>query len=69
MIANAQTGSLHSLLFEEGRQLENFKFFPGTRVDVTAAELCQAADVAVRSAIVGGLTDTAPQTGREKSSI
>lgn len=69
MEPNVQTDGLHSLLFCEGRQLENFKFFPGTRAGVTPAQLRNAAEKAIRSAIERGLVDNAPHSGRKQSSL
>jgi len=69
MTTNANASSLHSLLFMEGRQLENFKFFPGDDRGLTASALCDAADKAVRSAFKKGLVDQCPSTGREKTTI
>ncbi|MEE9388529.1 MAG: hypothetical protein V3U96_07950 [Paracoccaceae bacterium] len=66
---DAAPESLHSLLFEEGRQLENIKFFPGTDRGLTAEKLCNAADKAIRSALDKGPIDVVPHTGREKTSI
>ena len=66
---NATSPGLHSLLFGEGRQLENFKFFPGDDRGLTASAMCEAADKAVRSAIGKGLVDQVPSTGRSKSTI
>lgn len=66
---NATSLGLHSLLFGEGRQLENFKFFPGDDRGLTASAMCDAADEAVRSAIGKGLVDQVPSTGRTKSTI
>jgi hypothetical protein len=59
---NDQTLALHSLLVAGGRQLENFKFFPGTRRGVTAEELCEAATVAVKAAQDRGLIDNPPRS-------
>ena len=69
MNTNVQTDRLHSLLFEEGRQLENFKFFPGTRAGVSPQELRDAAAIAVQSAFARGLQDNPPVSGREKTTI
>lgn len=60
---------LHSLLFEEGRQLVNFKFFPGDDRGLSASAMCDAAEAAIRSAFGKGLKDEVPATGREKRVI
>lgn len=69
MATNAHAPGLHSLLFEEGRQLENIKFFPGDDRGLSAGSLCEAADKAIRSAFSKGLIDIAPTTGREKTTL
>ena len=69
MEMNARANSLHSLLVENSRQLENFKFFPGTRQGVSAGELCLAAKQAINSALSKGLKDNSPKTGRVKTTI
>lgn len=69
MTVNAKTGSLHSVLFTGGRQLENFKFFRGTRPDLTSEELKAAASCVVSAALARGLIDNVPSTGRAKSTI
>ena len=66
---NATSTGLQSLLFEEGRQLENFKFFPGDDRGLTASAMCDAAEKAVRSAMEKGLKDEVPTTGRQRSTI
>jgi len=69
MTTNAHASSLHSLLFDEGRQLENIKFFPGDDRGLTAGKLCDAAESAIRSAFKKGLVDVVPSTNREKSRL
>lgn len=69
MMVNAHSESLHSLLFEEGRKLENVKFFPGDDRGLSATKLCEAADAALRAAFDGGLIDEPPRSGREKTTI
>ena len=63
---NATENSLHSMLFAEDRELENFKFFPGDDRGLTADRLCDAARRAVRTAFDGGLVDTPPSTMAQK---
>lgn len=58
------TKSLHSLLFEEGRELVNIKFFPGTDRGLTPARLKEAAHKAIRSALEGGLRNSPPTSGK-----
>jgi len=41
---------LLSLLFDEGRELVNFRFFPGDRVS-SADDLCEASHDAIRQAL------------------
>lgn len=60
---------LLSLLFKEGRELQNIKFFPGTDRGLTADRMCAAAASAIDSAINGGLVDNPPVSGRNKSSL
>jgi hypothetical protein len=43
---------LLSLLFDEGRELVNFRFFPGERVP-SPDELCQIAHDALREGLAG----------------
>jgi hypothetical protein len=69
MTTNATASGLHSFLFEEGRRLENVKFFPGDERGLTADSMCEAAEVAFRSAFEKGLVDNPPKTGRIKSPI
>ncbi|SMX29397.1 hypothetical protein TRP8649_03531 [Pelagimonas phthalicica] len=69
MTQSATTNRLHSLLFEEGRQLVNFKFFPGDDRGLSASEMCEAAEAAIRSALAKGLVDNAPATGKQKQMI
>ena len=56
--------SLHSLLFEEGRELVNIKFFPGTDRGLTPARLKDAAQRAMQSAFDGGVKNMPPVCGR-----
>jgi len=69
MSLDVKSADLHALLFEEGRELVNFKFFPGDDRGLTASQLCDAAAAAVRSALDKGLVDSPPRSGRQKSTI
>ncbi|MGA1801108.1 hypothetical protein [Rhizobium sp. HT1-10] len=60
---------LHSLLFEEGRELVNIKFFPGSNRGLTSAKLSDAAADMLRSAMVGGLKNEPPRTGMKKCKL
>ena len=64
-----EMGKLHSLLFEQGRELVNIKFFPGTDRGLTASQLSEAAHGALASAIAKGPVDNPPHSGRQKTSI
>lgn len=55
---------LLSLLSGSGRELVNFKFFPGDKVS-SGDELCAAAYNALSLALDGKGTETIPGTGRE----
>lgn len=66
----AATGdTLHSLLFDEGRELVNIKFFPGTDRGLTPARLKEAANKAIRAAMAGGLKNVPPSTGRQAKTL
>lgn len=60
---------LHSLLFEEGRGLENIKFFPGTDRGLTPDQMCEAAQAAIHAALARGPHDNPPTSGRKKTSL
>ena len=57
------TEKLLSLLFGEGRELVNFRFFPGEEVS-SAEELCQASHDALRMALASD-EDALPPLKRE----
>lgn len=61
--------TLHSLLFDEGRELVNIKFFPGSDRGLTSSRLKEAAHKALRSAIDGGLTNVPPSCGRAAQTL
>jgi hypothetical protein len=63
-----EMGKLHSLLFEQGRELVNIKFFPGTDRGLTASKLCEAAAGALHSALEKGPKDAPPRSGKAKTS-
>jgi hypothetical protein len=64
---------LHSLLFKEGRELVNIKFFPGSDRGLTACQLGAAAHAALSAALTaasaGKLVDNPPFSGRPKTSL
>ena len=60
---------LNSLLFKEGRELVNIKFFPGTDRGLTKAQLQEAGEIALRSALDGGLVNNPPVSGRKKAKL
>lgn len=66
---NATGSELHSILFAEGRTLENFKFFPGDDKALTPKQMCDAAAIALKEAFESGLSDTPPVSGHKKSSL
>lgn len=57
-----------SLLFEEGRVLDNLKFFPGPDC-ASADQLFEAATLAIRAALVDANGDNIPANGRETIAI
>ena len=57
-----------SLLFAEGRVLDNLKFFPGPDC-VAADQLFEAGNAAIKAALAAGEGDDIPQDGREIVSI
>ena len=60
---------LNSLLFEEGRELVNIKFFPGSNRGLTSEQLAGATASAIRSAIDKGPLNNPPRTGAEKLTL
>lgn len=60
---------LSSLLFDEGRELVNFKFLPGNGRGLTADQMQEEAARVIRSAISKGPVHNPPVTGRAKRSI
>jgi len=61
------TDKLLSLLFGEGRELVNFRFFPGENV-TSANDLCEASHDALRQAL-DTQEDTIPGVTREPAQI
>ncbi len=57
---------LHSFLNEEGRELKNIKFIPGTARGLTGDQMMDAACSAIKNAFARGLPDEPPETGKEK---
>src|ERR1700744_4370200 len=57
---------LHTLLFNQGRELVNIKFLPGTARGLTSNRLRAAAAEAIESAIADGMKDAPPITGVKK---
>lgn len=64
-----QNSTLHSFLFEEGRELVNIKFFPGSDRGLTKDQLEAAASDALRRAFEGGLVNNPPFTGKVKGPL
>jgi len=60
----AEANTLHSLLFAEGRELVNIKFFPGSDRGLTPARLKDAAAAALAAAFAGDVVNTPPSRGR-----
>ena len=60
---------LHSLLFEEGRKLENIKFFPGDSRGLTAGQMMDAAAESIRRAFDSGLVSVPPSTNAAKCKL
>ena len=57
---------LRTFLFEEGRELINIKFFPGTRKDLTAEEMLEAAHAVLVEALTAP-DQSAPHTGKVRA--
>lgn len=60
---------LHSLLFDEGRELVNIKFFPGTDRGLTAAQMGDEAASAIGSALAKGPVSVPPVSGAQPESL
>ena len=66
---NALPQGFESLLFREGRELANVKFFPGSKDGLTSEEMCLEAEKAIRAALRRGLVDNSPKSLRAKTTI
>jgi hypothetical protein len=64
---DATNDKLHSLLFTEGRELVNIKFFPGSDRGLTAARLKEAAAEALGAALAGELVNNPPQSSAPRT--
>jgi hypothetical protein len=60
---------LHTLLFEEGRELVNIKFLPGTDRGLTPERMRLAAAAAIESVFDEKPKDSPPVSGRKKASL
>ena len=58
---------LHALLSEDGREIQNFKFFLGT--SPTAEGICTEAARVIKQLRSNGLMDNPPHTGVAKSPL
>ncbi|MEL6582788.1 MAG: hypothetical protein AAFQ36_03055 [Pseudomonadota bacterium] len=61
------SASLHDLLSEGGRELQNIKFLAGT--DATSVGICKEAERVIRAALEEGMPHNPPHSGREKSKL
>ena len=68
-MSTSRMEQLHSFLTEEGRELDNVKFFPGTARGLTSDQISEETLVSVKRAFEGGLVDCPPVSGRQKSSL
>lgn len=68
-MANDNIGALHPLLFEEGRELLNIKFHPGTNRGLTKGQVADATCAAIRSALAKGPVNNPPLTGRSRARL
>lgn len=65
----AQGGDrLDSLLFQEGRELENIKLFPGDDPGLTSHDLRDAAADVIAAALANPKNNP-PETGRAKTTL
>lgn len=69
MNASMTTDRLDSILFGEGRELINIKFFPGTDRGLTASQLRDAAADALEAVFKGGCKHQPPVTGKKASRL
>lgn len=63
----ATNDKLHSLLFSEGRELVNIKFFPGSDRGLTAARLKDAAAQALSAAMSGEIVNNPPHASEPRT--
>lgn len=61
--------SLHSFLKEEGLELLNVKFVPGTGRGLRADQVERAGKEAIQRALAGGMVDNPPMSNRAKASV
>lgn len=60
---------LRSFLFDEGKELKNIKFFPGTGRGITQDQMAFEAAKALKKAFSNGLIDSPPETGVDKINL
>lgn len=60
---------LHSFLREEGRELKNIKFIPGTSRGLTGEQVAEEAEASLRRVFKDGLVDKPPMSGRIRASM
>lgn len=60
---------LDSILFNEGRELINIKFFPGTDRGLTVSQLRDSAAEALDSVMKGGCKHVPPVTGKQAARL
>lgn len=65
-MGESRVEQLHSFLNEEGRELVNIKFFPGSDPTLTDEQLAEEGKKAFKRAIAGGLVNAPPHSGRAK---
>jgi hypothetical protein len=69
VMAESGMERLQSVLFNEGRDLVNIKFIPGSNRGLTPDQLGEAASVALKSVFSKDLVDKPPSSGRPKASL
>jgi hypothetical protein len=72
MMNESGRAKLHSLLFAEGKELGNVKFFPGTGRELTSDNLAGAAADALKSAMdawQAGEPSRPPVSGLQKKQL
>lgn len=64
------TDRLNALLFDEGRELVNIRFFPGSKGrDLSVAELHGEAEKGIRAALSKGGVSSPPLSGKTKARL